>query len=145
MTPGRAAISSALSIISRGVTHTGQPRPVNQLNWLRQQFINAELDDGVRLPAADLHYFPWSRRGPMKLARKLLREPGIAVFVQKFHSGTGVSPVNICVLAVSETHGRDARATTGSISWRCLLQLAQLFDLFQILENFLRLVFIHPA
>ena len=56
--PGATAISIALSISSSGVTHTGQPGPVHQRDLRRQQFVDAELDDGVGLPAADLHQRP---------------------------------------------------------------------------------------
>ena len=33
-------------------------RAVHQLDLRRQQLVDAELDDGVRLPAADLHERP---------------------------------------------------------------------------------------
>ncbi len=48
----------ALSSISIGVTHTGQPGPWISVISLRQQFVQREADDRVRLPAADLHDVP---------------------------------------------------------------------------------------
>ena len=56
--PGRAAISSALSMISSGVTQTGQPGPVDHLDLVGQQLVDAVPDDRVGLPAADLHDRP---------------------------------------------------------------------------------------
>ena len=69
--PGRAAISSALSMISSGVTHTGQPGPVDQLDLVGQQLVDAVPDDRVGLPAADLHHRPaagWRWRGSRRAA-----------------------------------------------------------------------------
>jgi hypothetical protein len=57
MTFGRAAMSSALSISSSGVTQTGQPGPwTNSIPG--QQLVDAVADDGVGLAAADLHDHP---------------------------------------------------------------------------------------
>ncbi len=58
ITSGRAAMASAWSIISSGVTQTGQPGPWNEFDFARQQLVNPVADDRVRLPAAHLHHHP---------------------------------------------------------------------------------------
>ena len=58
---------------------------VDECNLLGQQFINAELHDGVRLAAANLHDVPGPRRDAVHFARNLLREFTVTVFVEKFH------------------------------------------------------------
>jgi hypothetical protein len=50
-------------------------RPVNERDLLRQQFINAEFHNRVRLAAADFHDVPRLRRDAVNFARKLLRQP----------------------------------------------------------------------
>src|ERR1035437_1795313 len=66
--------------------HTNRTtRPVDESDLLRQQFINAEFDDRVRLPAADFHDVPWSCRDAVDFACELLREFRIAIFVEEFH------------------------------------------------------------
>ena len=50
-----------------------------------QKFINAELDDGVRLAAANLHQVPGPCRDTVHLARNLLREVAVTIFVEVFH------------------------------------------------------------
>ena len=85
ITPGRAAISSALSISSSGVTQTGQPGPwMSVISW-RQQFVDAELDDGVRLAAADLHERPRPRGDAANRPRVARRRFRVPVFVDEFH------------------------------------------------------------
>ena len=75
ITSGRAAMSSAFSMISSGVTHTGQPGPVHQRHLRRQQLVDAELHDGVGLPAADLHQGPRPGGDPAQRARVAARRP----------------------------------------------------------------------
>jgi hypothetical protein len=61
ITSGRAAMASALSMISTGVTQTGQPGPWMSVTSGGQQLVDAEADDGVGLAAADLHDVPRAR------------------------------------------------------------------------------------
>jgi hypothetical protein len=58
---------------------------VDERDVLGKQFIEAELDDGMRLAAADLHDVPGSGRDPRDLTRILPGEIRIAVFVEIFH------------------------------------------------------------
>ena len=58
MTSGREASAMALSIVSSGVTQTGQPGPCTNSICLRKQFVEAVAHDGVGLAAADFHQHP---------------------------------------------------------------------------------------
>ena len=58
---------------------------MNQSDLFGQQFINAELDDGVRLAAADFHDVPRTGRDAMNFPRELLRAFTVTVFVKILH------------------------------------------------------------
>ena len=62
---------------------------VDERDLLGQQFIDAELDDGMGLAAADLHEGPGPGGDAGDLARELLRGFAIAVFVEVFHRASG--------------------------------------------------------
>ena len=55
ITPGSWAIAMPSSTRPIGITQTGQPGPVDELDVLGQQVVDAVLVDRVRVPAADLH------------------------------------------------------------------------------------------
>ena len=55
MTPGVSATAIASSTRPIGITHTGQPGPMDELDGLRQDVLDAVPVDGVRVPAAHLH------------------------------------------------------------------------------------------
>ena len=58
ITSGRRAMACALSIISSGVTQTGQPGPCTSSMPSGSRTIDSVLHDGVGLAAADLHNDP---------------------------------------------------------------------------------------
>ena len=61
-------------------------RSVNERDLFRQQFINAELHDGVRLAAADFHDVPRPRRDAVDFRAPIAaHSSAVAIFVQKFH------------------------------------------------------------
>jgi len=100
ITPGFAAMASALSIISSGVTHTGQPGPwissicsgsswsmplrMIECVWPPQTSINAHGRVTVRLPRA-------GDRAP-DLVKQALGDLGITEFVEVLHPATGAPP-----------------------------------------------------
>ena len=90
MTSGRDAISRARSIISSGVTQTGQPGPWMSSIWLGQELVDAVADDRVRLAAADLHDRPGPGRGGLDLGEEPAREGRVLELVEVLH-GTSVS------------------------------------------------------
>ena len=55
MTSGCSASHIASSTRPIGITQTGQPGSVHQLDGLRQQMLDAVPVDGVGVPAAHLH------------------------------------------------------------------------------------------
>ena len=60
-------------------------RPMHQLHAFRQQMIDAVLDDGVRLPAADLHQHPGAGLNAAHLGYDLRRNVPVAIFIKIFH------------------------------------------------------------
>ena len=84
ITPGCAAMASALSISSSGVTHTGQPGPWT-ISSRGQHLVDAVLDDGVRLAAADFHDLPRARGGLVDFPRDPLRDLAVAKLGQVLH------------------------------------------------------------
>jgi hypothetical protein len=58
---------------------------MHQLHALRQQMIDPMLDNGVRLPSADLHQYPWARLNAPHLAHNLFGYVTVTVFIKKFH------------------------------------------------------------
>ena len=87
MTSGRAAIASALSMISSGVTHTGQPGPWISSISRREELVDAVADDRVGLAAAYLHEGPRPRRDGANLVEQAPGKLGVAKLVQVFHGG----------------------------------------------------------
>ena len=55
ITPGVSATAMASSTRPIGITHTGQPGPVDQLDVGRQHVLDAVAVDGVGVAAAHLH------------------------------------------------------------------------------------------
>ena len=55
MTPGSLATAMASSTRPIGMTHTGQPGPVDQFHRGRQDVLDAVAVDGVGVTAAHLH------------------------------------------------------------------------------------------
>ena len=55
MTPGVSATAMASSTRPIGITHTGQPGPVDQLDVRGQHVLDAVAVDGVGVAAAHLH------------------------------------------------------------------------------------------
>ena len=70
---GRSASASPSSIRPIGSTQTGTARPVNQLDVRRQQILEPEAVDRVRVPAAHLHdaVVPARVGEPADLVRRL--------------------------------------------------------------------------
>ena len=94
ITSGRDGDGDALSMISIGVTHTGQPGPWISVISRGSISSRAEADDRVRLAAADLHDVPRPRRRRGGWRRPALDGVGVAVFVDVFHgSASGSSAV----------------------------------------------------
>src|ERR1019366_2750097 len=60
-------------------------RTVDQRDIPRQQVFQAALDDGVSLPAADLHDRPRAGYSLPDLLRQLLGSFLIAIFTEEFH------------------------------------------------------------
>ncbi len=85
MTSGRGAMCTALSISSSGVTHTGQPGPCTSFNLFGQQLIQPELDDGMRLSAANFHQRPGASGDAVDLLRERLRGSRVAIFAGILH------------------------------------------------------------
>ena len=85
ITPGRAAMASALSMISSGVTQTGQPGPWIISIAVGQQLVDAVPDDRVGLPAADLHHRPGPRGGRVDLVEQPAGQLGVAELVEVLH------------------------------------------------------------
>ena len=90
ITSGREAMAWARSIISSDVTHTGTTGAMHQLDPLGQELIDAVLDDGMRLPAADFHDDPGPGHGARNGVGQFARGRGVAIFVEVFH-GDGTS------------------------------------------------------
>ena len=76
---------------STGVTHTGQPGPVHQLEPLGQQIVDAVAHDGVRLAAADLHEHPAPGDHAAQLGEDCLGAPPVAEFVDVLHRAASSS------------------------------------------------------
>ena len=113
ITSGRAAMASAWSISSSGVTHTGQPGPVHQRHARRQQLVEAELDDGVRLAAADLHERPRPRRRCARMRRaQRCAAVGVAVLVEELHARRLLAPVSPIRRRYSKTSAASASSRT---------------------------------
>ena len=66
----RRAMACARSIISSGVTQTGQPGPCTSSISRRQQMVEPVLDDRVRLAAADFHDHPRPGDGAADLVER---------------------------------------------------------------------------
>src|SRR5262249_15565433 len=62
-------------------------RRVDERDACRQEFVNAEADDGVRLAAADFHQGPWPVRDIRNASRHLLGRLRVAVFIEVLHGG----------------------------------------------------------
>ena len=77
-------MATARSMISIGVTHTGQPGPWIKAISARQHFIQPEADEGMGLAAANLHDVPRPRRGGMDGRGQAMDGVGVAVFVEVF-------------------------------------------------------------
>ena len=81
----RGDLDRLLDQLQRRHAHRAS-RAVHQRHLRRQQVVDAELDDGVRLPAAHLHQRPRPRRDARQRARELRGGFPIAVFVDELHS-----------------------------------------------------------
>ena len=85
MTPGCAAMAWALSIISSDVTQTGTTRAMDKFDLLRQQMIQAVLDDAVGLAAANFHQHPGLGDRPPDFVDDFFGKRLIAIFIEIFH------------------------------------------------------------
>ena len=85
ITSGSRAIATARSMVSAGVTQTGQPGPCSKAHAFGKNPVDPMADDRVRLPAADLHHRPGPRGDPRNRVRKRAREHRIAEFIDIFH------------------------------------------------------------
>ena len=83
---GLAAICSALSISSSGVTHTGHPGPCTNSTCFGIEFIDPVLHDRVRLPAADFHQRPRARHRAGNRLSILLRRNRVAILFDVLHA-----------------------------------------------------------
>src|SRR5206468_1402106 len=63
----------------------GAARPVHHFDSGGQHLVDAVLDDGVGLSAADLHDLPRASGGGVDLARDSLGDFAVAEFVEVFH------------------------------------------------------------
>ena len=111
----------------------GAAGAVDERDLAGQQFVEAELDDGVGLAAADFHERPGPGGDAGDLVRELVRGLGVAVFVEVFHGG-----------GWRGARG-ERRGEAGADAGLTIFKLAQLLHLAQILEDLLGLRFVHPA
>ena len=115
MTSGRAAISSALSIISSGVTQTGQPGPWMSVICLGSSSSMPNFTMACVWPPQTSMMFHGCVVIAMDFPRELLREFAVAIFVEEFHGPPSLQAP------------------------------PKLLHLLQILEDLVRLVLVHLA
>ena len=88
ITSGSCASAMPSSTRPIGITQTGQPGPVHELDVRRQQVVDAVLVDRVRVPAADLHDLVVAARLDRRqdLAGERAAELGVAELVDELHA-----------------------------------------------------------
>ncbi len=101
---------SAVDHLQRGDAH-GASRPVDQFHLRRQQAVDAVLDNGVRLAAADLHDGPRPGNGARNGGRQRHGRLGVPVLVQVFH-GEGSCNSSSCFISARNSKTRRASASS---------------------------------
>ncbi len=86
-------------------------RPVNQLDAVRQERVEAVLHDAVRLAAADLHDGPGPGRGPPDRGQQLFGRHAVAIFIEIFH---GEGAFNSSSWFISSRNAKIRRASVSS-------------------------------
>src|SRR5579871_3837172 len=59
---------------------------MHQLDAFGEQIVDSILDDGMSLPAADLHNYPRLTLDSLDFLDKLPRNLSVAIFIEIFHS-----------------------------------------------------------
>ncbi len=109
--PGRRAMATALiDELERRDAHRAA-RAVHQRDLGRQQVLEAALEDGVGLAAADLHDGPGPRHGVANLLGHLVHGLAVAILVDELH---GASPAASSSSAISSRCSKIFRASSSS-------------------------------
>ena len=103
------ATAIASSTRPMGITQTGQPGPVYELDVRGQQVVDAVLVDRVRVPAAHLHDLVVAAGLDRRhdLARERTPELGVAVLVDELHVSLARRDARMYEHRVAHSDGTD--------------------------------------
>ena len=85
MTSPRPTIAIALSIISSGVTQTGQPVSVDERNLFGKEMVNSKFHNCMSLTSTNLHHGPLVLGDFMNQLRVFFCGVCVSIFVDILH------------------------------------------------------------